>query len=314
MRKLGYIAVAVVLGFASCKKDEPENPYIGVGDPPPLSGDTLHVDPWHIVALQRDVFKPTCANSGCHDGTFEPDFRTVESTYNTLVNHPIIKNNPTETYEHRVVPGSISQSILWLRLNEDIDGQSGIMPLTAGYNPEDTWLERKDEHLSNIRTWIENGALDMFGNPPPSGDHQPGFLGVYAEADGIPCDVEGRIKVPLGAQNVTIWVALSDRESSLDLFSYNKVKMSSSTLFEFDTVATEYDLNYSGTPIVAEGFFEEDVNFYHSFSFSTSSWDQDLNHFFRVFVKDPMQEDVTEIPQDGSAIHIKKYFSWKIES
>ena len=36
---------------------------------------------------------PTCANSGCHDGTFEPDFRTVGSSWNTLVNHPVIAND-----------------------------------------------------------------------------------------------------------------------------------------------------------------------------------------------------------------------------
>lgn len=314
MKKLGHILIAVVLGFGACKKTENLNPYDGVGDPPPFGGDSLDIEDWDIVALQRDIFKPTCANSGCHDGTFEPDFRTVESTYNTLVNHPIIKNNPAETYDHRVVPGNVSQSMLWLRLNEDIDGQSGIMPLTAAYDPENDWSEKRDIHLSNIRTWIENGALDMFGNPAPTGNHQPGLHGVYAEADGIPCEVSGRIKVPDGSQNVTIWVSISDKETSLDQFTYNKVRMGTNVLFNYDTVSTEMNLNYNPTPITKPGIFGGNVEYYHSFSFSTSAWDPELNHYFRVYVKDPLQEENTELPQDGSAIHIKKFFSWKIES
>jgi hypothetical protein len=312
MRKIGYILLAITLGFGACKKTENVNPFIGVDVPPPFGGDSLDIEDSHIVALQRDVFKPTCANSGCHDGTFEPDFRTVESTYNTLVNHPIIKNNPAETYENRVVPGNLSQSMLWLRLNEDIDGQSGIMPLIV--DPTNDWSETSAVHLSNIRDWIENGALDMFGSPAPTGDFQPGFHGVYAEADGIPCEVSGRIKVPAGSQNVTIWVALSDKETSLNQFTHNKVRMGTNVLFNYDTVSAEMNLNYNPTPISKPGMFGSSVEYYHSFSFSTVSWDSELNHYFRVFVKDPLQEENTELPQDGSAIHIKTYFSWKIES
>ncbi|MFT5919557.1 MAG: hypothetical protein ACI9FU_001369 [Granulosicoccus sp.] len=312
MRQIGYILLAVVLGFGACKKTENINPYVGVGVPPPFGGDSLDIEDWNIVALQRDVFKPTCANSGCHDGTFEPDFRNVESTYNTLVNHPVIKNNPAETFEDRVVPGSLSQSMLWLRLNEDIDGQSGIMPLIV--DPDNDWQETNSTHLNNIRMWIENGALDMFGNPAPSGDHQPGFHGVYAEADGIPCDLAGRIRVPVGSQNVTVWVSISDNETSLDQFSYNKVRMGTNVLYNYDTVSTEMNLNYDPTPITKPGMFGGNVEYYHSFTFSTASWNPELSHYFRVYVKDPLQEENTEMPQDGSAIHIKKFFSWKIDS
>ncbi|MBK7268515.1 MAG: hypothetical protein IPI07_03030, partial [Flavobacteriales bacterium] len=31
--------------------------------------------------------------SGCHDGTFEPEFRTIASAYNSLVYHPVIAND-----------------------------------------------------------------------------------------------------------------------------------------------------------------------------------------------------------------------------
>jgi hypothetical protein len=43
---------------------------------------TLEIDR-SLERLQNAV--RTCANSGCHDGTFEPDFRTLEGSYNTLL-------------------------------------------------------------------------------------------------------------------------------------------------------------------------------------------------------------------------------------
>ena len=252
MRKLWLILMVLPLIYGGCKPESDPNPYDGVGGPLDVPSDSLNLEPHDFAALQRDVFAPTCANSGCHDGTFEPDFRTIESSYNTLVNHPIIKNNPAGTYQHRVVPGSIAQSMLWLRLNEDIDGISGIMPLVE----TEDWTQNKSTHLNNIRTWIENGAPNMFGEPAPSGDFQPGFLGLYAEADNVTCDISARILVPQGAQTVKVWVALEDMETPISDLTYNKVRMATNALFSFDTVATEFDLNYSVNGITQPGFSE----------------------------------------------------------
>ena len=80
---------------------------------------------------------PHCANSGCHDGSFEPDFRTIESSYNTLVYQPVIKNNPDGNYQFRVKAGNIDESVLYARLLSNSDGSatfdpnSQVMPLTA---------------------------------------------------------------------------------------------------------------------------------------------------------------------------------------
>lgn len=309
MRKLWFILLILPLIFGGCKPESDPNPYDGVGDLPDVPVDSLNFEPWDFAALQRDVFSPTCANSGCHDGTFEPDFRTIESSYNTLVNHPIIKNNPAGTYEHRVVPGNLGASMLWLRLNEDIDGISGIMPLVE--TPE--WEQNRSTHLNNIRTWIENGAPDMVGNPAPTGNFQPGFLGVYAEADGIPCDISARILVPQGAQTVKVWVALEDKETPISQLSYNKVRMATNALFSFDTVTTEFDLLYDGPGITQPSAFGNPVQYHHYFVFTANTWPQEPNHYFRVFVKDPMHAENTELPQDGSALHIKQYFSWRFD-
>lgn len=299
-----------ILLISSCTKDA-KNPFDNPGNLPPKDTTLIaDIDPKSFVGLHQRVFKPTCANSGCHDGSFEPDFRTIESAYNTLVLHPIIKNNPAETYQYRVKPGSLSESVLWLRLNEDIDGISGIMPLDAFYDPESAWNAEKAEHLSNISDWILNGAKDMFGNEPSANNQQPGIYGIYAEADGVPCNITGRINVPINAQQVTVFFAVKDLESPLSALEYNKVKMSGKINF-VDTAATEYNLQLLGSPQTHIDFQGNPTEFQHKFSFPAASFASDSTYYMRVFLKDPLRSDTTHIPQNGSQLYIKKYFSWR---
>lgn len=305
-----YLFLILTLVWSSCTKDA-ENPFDNPDNLPPE--DTTNIadaDPASFVGLHQNIFKPTCANSGCHDGTFEPDFRTIESSYNTLVYHGVIKNDQNGSYQFRVKPGSIAESILWLRLNEDIDGISGIMPLDAFYDPESEWNANKAEHLSDINDWIMNGAPDMFGNPPSSNDQQPGIAGIYAEADGSPVEVSDRIYIPLGSNQVSVWFALNDKETSAQNFEYTKVKMSGRVDF-VDTLMTEYELQILGSPETHNGFLGDPVSFQHKFDFSAGGFQADTTYYLRVFVKDPMQTDTTQIPQDGSQFYIKKYFSWQ---
>lgn len=313
MKKLlPYLLLAAIIGFSSCANDE-ENPFDNPDNLPPEDTTNIaNVDPTSFVGLHQNIFKPTCANSGCHDGTFEPDFRTIESAYNTLVYHPVVKNNPAGTYEYRVKPGSLSESIIWLRLNEDIDGISGIMPLDAFYDPESEWNATKAEHLSNISTWIMNGAPDMFGNAPSVNDQQPGISGIYAEADGQQCNGGDRIQVPVGTQTVNVWFSIHDKETSPSDFTYTKVKMCG-RIDDFDTTATVHDLQLLGSPVTHQNFLGDPDDFQHLFSFNASSFPANLDttYYLRVYLKDPVQPDTTEIPQDGSMLYIKKYFSWK---
>lgn len=312
MRKLVPYLLLILMA-SSCAKDE-KNPFDDPNNlPPEDTTGVAEIDPQSFVGLHQNIFKPTCANSGCHDGTFEPDFRTIESAYNTLVYHPIVKNNPQETYEYRVVPGSLTESIIWLRLNEDIDGISGIMPLDAFYDPESEWNANKAEHLANISGWIIGGALDMFGNEPGSNNQQPGISGIYAEADGSPIEVGQFIKVPQGSQIVDVWFAVNDLETTPTSLEYNKVKMSG-LIDVFDTTAIEYNLQVLGSPEVHTNFLGDPAEYQHKLSFNTSGFVQDTTYYLRVYLKDPLQPDTTVIPQDGSMLYIKKYFSWRYEN
>ena len=116
---IGALTVAALM--ASCRPETPPNPYDDL--PPVVDTDGLVVPPLpegNFAWLHQQVFAPTCANSGCHDGTFEPDFRTVGSAWNTLVNHPVIANDAAMSFNRRVVPGSVSNSFLFERLTVNI--------------------------------------------------------------------------------------------------------------------------------------------------------------------------------------------------
>lgn len=173
----------VILGMStasllSCSKNNgPENPFDDPKNKPPITNnpvDSFGLD--NFAGLQRDIFKKTCSNSGCHDGTFEPDFRTIESSYNTIVYQPVIKNNPAGSFLHRVVPGNAQASVLHERVVRDIDGISGIMPLSV--DPDSDWPTRKTTYINAIAAWINAGAKDMFGNPPANGPANPRIQGV----------------------------------------------------------------------------------------------------------------------------------------
>ena len=116
MRKLFFLGLIASLFLVNCTEDDLSlNPYDGID----YSDTTLVIDTLSstsFVKLHRDVLGPSCNVMGCHDGSFEPDFRTVQSSYNTLVYHPILKNNLDETFTYRVVPGDTANSVLHERL------------------------------------------------------------------------------------------------------------------------------------------------------------------------------------------------------
>lgn len=148
---------AACLLAVGCTK-EPANPFDPFAEEEAVDNGEIQLDPTSLAGLHANIFGKTCANAGCHDGTFEPDFRTIGSTYNTLVNHPVIKNDPQGSFTYRVVPGDAGRSLLIARLTYDIDGNSGVMPLVV--EPGSDWYEKKDEYIDHIKTWINEGAKE----------------------------------------------------------------------------------------------------------------------------------------------------------
>ncbi|MFN0200128.1 MAG: hypothetical protein ACKVTZ_01330 [Bacteroidia bacterium] len=313
---LGCLGALFCLILAACQEDTPNLPpknpfdeYDSIPDTP--SDSTPSVDAKSFAGIHQTVFRPTCANSGCHDGTFEPDFRTIESSYNTLVLHPIIKNNPQNTFQYRVVPNNVAASQLWERLTHDIDGQSGIMPLAI--DPDSDWETKKDEYLANIQAWIAGGAKDMFGNAPQSGNLQPTMKGLVAFASGSSTPLlregnTGSVLIPAGTNNIDIWFSFADDNAQAQDLQVNQVK--------FSTLQNDFSNSNANNlqilnPIMQMGYFGTNTDYTHKFTLDISTYSSGALIYARAFVKDPTLSVTTEIPTTGSPSYIKLYFSLK---
>ena len=317
MRKNLYIFIVISFVFQACKKDGEINPYDNPNLNSPEDTTTNYFpDASAFQALHNNIFIPTCANSGCHDGAFEPDFRTIESSYNTLVYQPVIKNDNGNTYEFRVKPSNSDKSILYKRLIEDIDGISGIMPLSAEYNVEHYWFDHKEEYIQNIKDWIDNGAKDMFGNLPLQPNNIPEMRGAIAFVTGqnTPLSREmprGTIYVPSSANSIDLWFSVYDDILTPTELSYNKIKFSTS-LFNFEN-KPEFSLEVISTPKNETGYYLSTTDdFYHKYTLDMSTFNTGDIVFIKIYVKDDVNP-VTEIPSNGSDYNIVKHFTFTVQ-
>ena len=120
--------------------------------------DELPVDSSSIVGLYKYIFSTRCNVNGCHDGSFEPNFTTIQNAYYTLVYHPINKNNSSKSYKYRVVPYDTSHSVLYARISNCCFVNRGDqMPQ----------INEKDKlnatQISCVGRWIMNGAKNIDG-------------------------------------------------------------------------------------------------------------------------------------------------------
>jgi hypothetical protein len=317
--------ISIMILFTACKK-ETVNPYDDDSLNPPNSNDTNYFNNASpFASLQNNVFQPYCNNAGCHDGTFEPDFRTIESSYSTLVYQPIIKNNTAESFEYRVKPGEAEKSVLYARMLSDnngvslFDNNSQVMPITADivYDPNQShsWHGVKNELITDVKEWIDNGAKDIFGNLPSEPNNQPQMRGCIAFLTGenTPLNREqprGTIYIPSNATSVDFWFSIIDDIQNPSELTYNKIKLSTD-LFSF-TAQTEYPLEIISPPIVESGYYINTVdNFYHKFTLNMNTYETGDVVFIKIYLQDDTNP-VTEIPSNGSAYAIIKHFSFTI--
>ena len=315
--KRTLLVIIIFFVFNACKKEGTINPYDDPNLAPPITNDTNYFpDPTAFAALHNNIFIPTCSNSGCHDGAFEPDFRTIESSYNTLVYHPVIKNDATNSYEFRVEPGNSDKSVLYKRLIEDIDGISGIMPLSAEYNPEHYWYDHKDEYIQNIKDWIDDGAKDIFGNTPLQANKVPEMRGCIAFLTGQnnPLNREqprGTIYIPSNATSVDFWFSVLDDKLTPNQLTFNKIKFAPN-LLNFEN-QPEYTLEVITPSLIETGFYLSTVDeFYHKYTLDMSSYNSGDVVFIRIYVQDDIN-DITEIPSNGTEYQIIKHFTFTVQ-
>lgn len=297
--------------WISCAKDpKVDNKYDGwKSTTEPVVNAPINLDVNTIQGIHFYVFKPTCSNSGCHDGTFEPDFRTVESSYNSLVNVPVKKEDLSVPgqFALRVEPGNAANSMLIRRCEIDLGGNSGIMPLSL--DPGNDFRDRKAEYLQRIATWINNGAKDQSGKAVAAKDLKPQMAGMVVEVGGNAMPRFGNYypaEVPVGSGNITIYFAYLDDITSPAQFTNLAVDTSQNpSIYKGSGALT---LSKLGAARTLKGLFQNDRDYWHSVTLNVSNYRKGQVLWFKTTVSDNVNPTVN-IPDEFANFNNQKYFA-----
>ncbi|TNE79298.1 MAG: hypothetical protein EP332_11350 [Bacteroidetes bacterium] len=294
MRKIGLISIMSVLLWA-CGGDSTfhENPYDSNGNGTNVEKDTL--DPASFAGLHKQIFSVRCANPLCHDGTFEPDFRTMESAYNNLVYHPVVKNNSTNDFTYRVIPFDPSKSWLIERLTTD-DAVLGRMPLYA--------QPLNSAELENVKRWINEGCKDISGKAAKFPNQQPQVVGRAAlDQNQVRLDTayDGQFpaafKVAPGTA-VTLLILVRDDSTATSQLKNAKVRFS-------------YDMDdFSSATTKTATYFTQD---YFTVQFNAAEFNPGQTVYFRFYCEDGDHASPAEFPMQTSHLYYKTVFAFIVK-
>lgn len=315
MRILPVIIALIVL--ASCQKD-PENPYEDLQSVVVDNPDVDDLPEGNFAWLHGKVFLPTCANSGCHDGTFEPEFLTISSAYNSLVNHDVIANDAAFSFDYRVVPGNVNASFLHERLTNSIPNTSGVMPLSL--EPESDWESLQDFYIGQIENWISAGAPDMFGQLPgeAGADLPPQVDGIVIFPSGNSTDAylrdpesAGITPILVEAAPIDLWFrALDDNTPASDLTTTEM--RYGEDLGTFESTSIPAPLVFTG-PISAPNLNDVESDYQFRASIDLSGVASGTTYFIRTYWNDGAQSGTTEIPNEGSSDVVTLIFTMQVQ-
>ncbi len=298
---LAVVFFGILTGISCQKENPPDNPYDLIERPDTSS---LVEEPAanSIVGLHRTIFFPKCANPGCHDGTFEPDFRTIESTFSTLVYQPVNKLtlDSNRFFTYRVIPGRSVDSWLMERLET---------PTTEYMPSNSTRLSAQD--IDHVRQWIDAGCPDYNGQLPQRPDLLPNIAGYVAtdpvfnridtaRRDGI---VFNPFLVNSGSSMNIFFVALdtADGDQAVDpsaftvkeiRFSTNKNDFTNATVIP----ASLYVPNYQSWMVTVPNI----------------SWPIGTTVYFRIYVNDGRHASSAEFPRLESLDYYKTYYAFEV--
>jgi hypothetical protein len=301
-----FILATIVMVVESCKKEVvvPENPYDKV-DYGNSTNPTDTLSATSIAGLHRNLFLTKCAVPGCHDGNFEPDFRTVQSSYSTLVYAPIKKNNAGNTFTFRVVPGDTAMSVLHERITNCcfVNSDDRMPQDNIG-----TALPTAD--INNVATWILNGAKDMNGNTPSRPDQEP-VLSFYAAASSdftvelsaqnnrVDSIIYNPFLVPANTTSFYLAPSVVDDITPLSQIQYNKLYLSTS-IDDFSN-ALQFTAAFINIP---------NQNPVWLVSVPTTNLTHGTHYYMRYYVNDGTHAENTEFPKNNSLEYYKSYWSF----
>lgn len=288
LKNILLILAALVMTFACEQKlDESDNPFDVNQD---IDTSEVKLEEATIEGLHKNVFAVRCANPTCHDGSFEPDFRTVQSTYSSLVYHPVTKNDDQGSFTYRVMPGNADSSWIVQRVRTD-DEVLGRMPLYA--EP----LTAKE--VEALRLWINNGAKDVQGNVPDLPNEQPTVHGYQIQ------DLQQN-RVDTARVNGWGSAAILQANTAYDFYFYITDDNTLTEDLKNQKIEFSYDRD-NWTPFyqISPVKLWTDVT---KASFNTSAFQSNTTVYFRYFVEDD-QGGKTETPEDASPYWLKDYYS-----
>lgn len=301
MKHLLLFSLLAILLFQACKPETKtiENPYdsINRNDTGQNPNDTIP-DPASITGIYKNILSVKCANPGCHDGHFEPDFRTIQSSYATLVYAPVKKYTNDSAFVWRVKPNDVSKSWLHERLTTD-DPVLGRMPLYS--------TALSTEEMDHIKTWINRGAPAADGSLPVKPNTLPLMEGfIVTTLSGIRIDTirEGGISynpilLPKDS-DVVFYFVVSDDETPTSNLTQNQMKVSA-------------DMNdYSNAQTYTATFLNLGQYQLWRVQFNTNAFPVNLQRYLRYYVGDGVNTSVTEFPNNDSQLFIKNFASFKV--
>ena len=222
--------LAILVMVHSCKKEKtPPNPYNNINRTD-TSATKIPVDSLTITYVHQKVLSTRCALNGCHDGHFEPDYRSPQSAYTTLLYAPIIKNNADSTYRYRVIPYDTLNSVMYIRIT------NCCYVNTNDRMPQDNiGVPLPDSSIAIVRRWIMNGARDMYGNvahkpnlPPVVGGYgavSTDYTTIYSNTrlDSV---YYNPFVVPSGVTSFYVAVLVTDDSTPVHNLLVNTLKLS----------------------------------------------------------------------------------------
>jgi hypothetical protein len=317
--------VWLMIGFFACttvKESQPApNPFASLNTaviPKPVVGklDSASIEGLHYYILQRK-----CAEPGCHDGTFEPDFRTIQSSYSTLVYQGIIKNDPNRNFEYRVKPGHSADSWLFEKV---ITNDPIISRMPVNRTPLSL------DEIRQIKKWIDNGAKDMFGQTPNQASMAPNLWLVGATVDtfGISTRLDDKREewaAPfpmlqkaegIVINRVNLWIGIND-QGKVDSTAIEDLKVNELWISE--------DINDFSKAIKLKAEllpnWTEVKNFWGEGNSGYFRWRAHINpnqlkpntqYYYRYNVKDNGRTETVQIPQNNTNWYVRTHYSFYV--
>lgn len=254
--------------------------------------DTLN--PASFAGLHKKIFSTKCAMPLCHDGTFEPDFRTIESAYNSLVYHPVVKNNANHDFTYRVVPHNPDKSWLMERLITD-DPVLGRMPIYAE--------PLSPTEMDHIRAWINAGCPDVNGKVAQFPNLQPQVITRFAldmNQNRLDTTFAGRFPAPFLVPNgLNFNLVVQVRDDSTQIAKLKNL----SFRFSYDKNDFNNAISKSAT------YFGQEFIYV---TLNSSEFQLNKPIYFRFYCRDDHHTTDAEYPNNSTQFFIKDLYAFQV--